>query len=235
MVVLAPVFAYVSPTSKPEEGSASGEFLIPPERRTMDTADARTEMELLSLAQSGDRRAFAGLVRLHHGRLVACAHQLLGSSAEVDDAVQESFIRAWRALPRFDGRARLSTWLYRICVNVCLNRMRGNRRHAAADVDDPKLPEPTADAEAVGVDPLRTLEQAQLYGRVGAALETLSPSLRSAVVLVLLQGMSHKEAGDALGCAEGTVAWRIHEARRRLKDLLSDLVEPDALAAGGGA
>ena len=95
--------------------------------------------------------------------------------------------------------------------------------------------EPVADAESSGVDPLRALEQAQLYGRVGAALDALSPSLRSAVVLVLLQGMSHKDAGDALGCAEGTVAWRIHEARRRLRDLLGDLVEPEALAAGGGA
>ena len=229
------MFAYVSTTSTLEEGAASGEHLIPPERRTMENADARTEMELLALAQSGDRRAFGQLVRLHHGRVAACAHQLLGASAEVDDAVQESFIRAWRALPRFDGRAKLSTWLYRICVNVCLNRMRGNRRHAAADVDDPKLPEPVADAESAGVDPLRALEQAQLYGRVGAALDALSPSLRSAVVLVLLQGMSHKDAGDALGCAEGTVAWRIHEARRRLRDLLGDLVEPEALAAGGGA
>ena len=192
----------------------------------MDHADARTEMELLALAQSGDRRAFAQLVRAHHGRVAACAHQLLGASAEVDDAVQESFIRAWRALPRFDGRAKLSTWIYRSCVNVCLNGMRGNRRHAAADVDDPKLPEPVADAESAGVDPLRALEQAQLYGRVGAALDALSPSLRSAVVLVLLQGMSHQDARYPLGCAERTVPSRFHEARRRLPSLLAYLVSP---------
>ncbi|MEM9071822.1 MAG: sigma-70 family RNA polymerase sigma factor [Myxococcota bacterium] len=182
------------------------------------------ERAWLAKAQEGDQRAFGRLVRLHHRRVLACALQMLTDRGEAEDAVQETFLRAWRALSRFDGRSKLSTWLYRICVNVCLNALRRRKRVAAADVDDPKVPEPTADPTQTGNDPERSAEMTQLYGRLGAALDALSPSLRSAVVLVLLQGLPHKEAAEILGCPEGTVAWRIHEARRRLKTSLADLV-----------
>lgn len=194
-----------------------------------------TEPDLVTRAQAGDQAAFGELVRLHQGRVQACAMQMLGSRAEADDAAQEAFIRAWRALSRFDGRAKLSTWLYRITVNVCLNRIRGNKRHKASDLGGEGVPEPAADPDQGGTNPHRNVERSQMYGRVGLALEDLSPSLRSAVVLVLLQGLSHREAGEVLDCAEGTVAWRIHEARRRLRVSLADLFESEPERAGGKA
>ena len=151
---------------------------------------------------------------------------MLGDRGEAEDAVQETFVRAWRALDRFDGRSKLSTWLYRICVNVCLNALRRRKRVARGDIDDPRIPEPVADPTQGVTDPERHAETVQLYGRLGEALDALSPSLRTAVVLVLLQGMPHKEAATVLGIPEGTVAWRIHEARRRMRVMLHDLVEP---------
>ncbi|HHH30268.1 MAG TPA: sigma-70 family RNA polymerase sigma factor, partial [Polyangiaceae bacterium] len=93
-----------------------------------------TEAELLESAQGGDSRAFSRLVKMHQRRIYACAVGMLGDGGDADDAVQETFVRAWRAIARFDGRSKLSTWLYRVCVNVCLNHIRKRKRHEAADI-----------------------------------------------------------------------------------------------------
>lgn len=180
------------------------------------------EAELLDKAREGDRAAYGRLVRMHQRRVYACALSMLADSGEAEDAVQEAFLRAWRAIARFDGRSELSTWLYRITVNVCLNTIRRRRRVQASDIADPRIPEPTADPTQGKNDPALTAESTELYRRLAKALDQLSPSLRTTVILVLVQGMPHKEAAEALGCPEGTIAWRIHEARRRLRDLLSD-------------
>lgn len=190
------------------------------------------ESELLERAREGDEMAFGRLVRLHERRVFATAVQMLGDRGEAEDAAQETFLRAWRALARFDGRSKLSTWLYRICVNVCLNALRRRRRVAARTTEDPRIPEPVADPEQGSTDPAHAMEMRELYGKLAEALDQLSPSLRSAVVLVLLQGLPHKEAAEVLGCPEGTVAWRIHEARRRLRAALKDHV-PQASAPSG--
>jgi RNA polymerase sigma-70 factor (ECF subfamily) len=192
-----------------------------------------SESELLRRARAGDRGAYSSLVRMHHRKLFACAVRMVGDRDEAEDAVQESFLRAWRAIGRFDGRSELSTWLYRICINVCLNALRRRKRLRAADLADPRVPEPAADDTQDGVDPRGALEQNELHAKLAVALAELSPSLRTTVVLVLLQGMPHKEASAVLGCPEGTVAWRIHEARRRLRDRLREdaVVETPPLEA----
>ena len=192
-----------------------------------------SEAELLAAAQEGDKRAFGRLVRMHQRRVYACAAKMLGDGGDADDAAQETFVRAWRALARFDGRSQLSTWLYRVCVNVCLNHIRKRKRHDASDIGDPRLPEPSADPTQGLNDPRRALEARQLQGRIAHALGGLSESLRTTVILVLVDGMPQKEAADVLGCSEGTVAWRIHEARRRLRLALAEAAEEDADAAGG--
>ena len=187
----------------------------------MAVADAE-EAELLDRARAGDKLAFGQLVRRHQRRVYACAVQMLADQAGADDAVQETFLRAFRAIDRFDGRSELSTWLYRICVNVCLNLIRRRRRTDALDVQDPRLPEPTADATQGENHPETAAETRELQGRLAIALDQLTPSLRTTVILVLVQGVPHKEAAQILGCPEGTVAWRIHEARRRLREALAD-------------
>lgn len=192
------------------------------------------ESDWLERARGGDAGAYGRLVRAHQRRVHATALQMLGDRGEAEDATQETFLRAWRALDRFDGRSKLSTWLYRICVNVCLNAIRRRKRRASSDLDDPRVPEPTADPTQGRTDPAAALETDQTERRLAAALESLSPTLRSAVVLVLLQGMPHKEAADVLGCPEGTVAWRIHEARRRLRLALDDLRDDAPAIAEGG-
>lgn len=190
--------------------------------RTRSMSDA-TEADLLEAAQAGDRRAFSRLVRLHQRRVYACAVSMLGDGGDADDAVQETFMRAWRAIARFDGRSQLSTWLYRVCVNVCLNHIRKRKRHDAADIQDPRVPEPKADPTQGSTDPRHALEARQLQGRIAEAVDGLSESLRITVIMVLVDGMPQKEVAEILGCSEGTIAWRIHEARRRLRLALAEV------------
>ena len=185
-------------------------------------AERSEDAGLLSRAQAGDAAAFGRLVRVHQRRVFACALHVLGDAAEAEDAVQETFLRAHRALAKFDGRSELSTWLYRICMNVSLNILRKRKRTAASDLADPRLPEPVADPTQGDTDPRRAAEATRLYGRLAAAIDALSPSLRTTLILVCIEGVSQKDAAEALGCPEGTIAWRIHEARGRLRALLGE-------------
>jgi len=92
-----------------------------------------------ALLRAGEERAFRELYRRNTPRLYRLLLRLLGNDVrDAEDAVQETFLRAWRAIERFDGRSRLSTWLYRVCVNVCLNTLRRRRRVDAADIADLK-------------------------------------------------------------------------------------------------
>jgi RNA polymerase sigma-70 factor (ECF subfamily) len=198
---------------------------------------SESESTLLERARAGDHGAFGALVRLHHGRIYRLALQLTGGRGEADDVAQETFVRAWRAIDRFDGRAELFTWLYRICVNVALNHRRSRRRETV-ELGDPRIPEPQADGE--GSDPHASAAQAQAHRALYAAIETLSESLRTTLVLACVEQIPYADIAKSLGCSEGTVAWRVHEARRKLRDALGDSwfaameARPDAGRSEGG-
>lgn len=189
------------------------------------------EAELLTRAQAGDRAAFGRLMRLHQKRVYACAVHMLGDRGDAEDATQETFLRAFRAIAKFDRRSELSTWLYRICVNVSLNLIRKRKRTQASDINDPRVPEPEADPVKGLSDPRLAIESAQVYDSLSLALDELSPSLRATVTLVCIEGVSHKEAAEILGCPEGTIAWRIHEARSKLRYALVDENEEEKTVA----
>lgn len=186
-----------------------------------------TEAELIEQARRGDRAAFGQLVRTHQRRVFAVALHVLGDRGEAEDATQETFLRAYRAIDRFDGRSAFYTWLYRICVNVSLNVLRRRKRVDAFDLSDPRLPEQSADPSQGLTDPTGSADARALYGGLAKALDALSPSLRTTVVMVLIDGVPQKEAAATLGCSEGTIAWRVHEARRRLREALGGTIPED--------
>lgn len=178
----------------------------------------------MARAKQGDRDAFAELVRRFRPRIYALALHLTGSRSDADDITQDSFMRAFKQIGSFAGRSEFFTWLYRIAMNRALNSRRDGARRRTVDFDDPRVQAAVA-VDAYG-DPRRAAELRQTYVRLVAALDRLNPALRSTVVLVALQGMSHEEAAVVLGCSPGTIGWRIHEARGKLRAAVEKPLEP---------
>jgi RNA polymerase sigma-70 factor (ECF subfamily) len=182
--------------------------------------------DLVERARDGERAAFGELARRYRPRIYALALHLTGDAHEADDVAQETFLRAYKRLADFRAAAEFYTWIYRIAVNLALNARRASARRRTASMDDPRVAL-AVQVDAFG-DPRRAAELRQIYSRLVAALDRLSPALRSTVVLVALQGLTHEQAGAVLNCSAGTIAWRIHEARQQLHAALEP---PPALAS----
>lgn len=180
--------------------------------------EALSDRELFAVAQTGDRAAFSVWMRRHEPRVFRLVKQLVRRDAEAEEVAQETFVRAFRALATFDGRSEPFTWLYRIALNLSLNVLR-SRRVPHEDVDDPRLASDLA-SSAGGSE--SDLEQRQLVNALYSGLDALSESLRVTLLLVCVDGMSHDAASQVLGVPEGTVAWRVHEARRKLRLILEE-------------
>ena len=174
---------------------------------------------LVARAKSGDAQAFDELVRRYRKRIYALALHLTGSSSEADDIAQEVFLKAFRALDSFEGRSEFFTWVYRMAVNRSLNARRDRERRGEQDMDDPRL-ELAVAVDAKGNPSLAT-ELRQTYARLLRALDALPAEMRTTVVLVALQGFSHGEAAVVQRVSDGTIAWRMHEARRRLNEAMA--------------
>jgi RNA polymerase sigma-70 factor (ECF subfamily) len=180
-----------------------------------------TDRELVDRARSGDSGAFGQLVRRHQPRIHRLAAHLLRNRAEAEDVTQETFIRAYRALARFDGRSEPYTWLYRIAVNLSLNALRSRKaRRVTTDTDDPRFDALTTQARSAD-DPPGDAAQRQLYEALARGIDGLSETLRTTLVLVCVDGRSHEEASAILGAPEGTIAWRVHEARKKLRQYIA--------------
>lgn len=173
------------------------------------------DQELMSRAKEGDARAFGQLVRSHQRRVYRVALHLLRDSAEAEDVTQDTFVRAYAAIARFDGRSQPYTWFYRIAVNLSLNRLRSRKRQRSVTTeDDPRLQH--VDSHPDGA-PERTAAERQLARALCQAIDSLSDTLRTTLILVAIDGLPHGEVATILGCPEGTVAWRVHEARRKIR------------------
>jgi RNA polymerase sigma-70 factor (ECF subfamily) len=182
----------------------------------------RTDRELVTAAREGDAEAFGLLVRRHQRRVYRLAVHLLKSGAEAEDVTQDTFVRAYGALDRFDGRSEPFTWIYRICVNLSLNALRSRKTRRASSPDDPRIEALLVDNRPAAGSPARSSADKQLGRALVEGIDELSDTLRTTLVLVCIDGLSHAEAGEVLGCPEGTVAWRVHEARKKLRGMLSE-------------
>lgn len=176
-------------------------------------ADADEDLVLKS--QSGDTTAFETLVREHQKMVHALTFRMTGSLADAEDLAQETFIRAFDQIERFNRKSKFSTWLYSIAVHACLNWRRSEaRRYRAYE----KCAEETM-AEQAGKE--FSQPEADIAGDAQAALMKLPPKQRAAVVLTIYDGLSHAEAAKVLHCSETTVSWRVFSAKRKLKRILS--------------
>jgi RNA polymerase sigma-70 factor, ECF subfamily len=171
---------------------------------------ATDQPTLLRLARAGDGDAFASLVRPYDDGLRTLAYRLLGDRDRMDDALQEAYVRAFRALPRFRGDSGLATWLYRVVYNVCQDELRRLSRLHVVSLE--AIAEPADHSDFAEAIMLRTgLED---------ALAELAPEDRAAVLLVDAQGFDYRAAAEILDVPEGTIASRLNRARTSLRRAL---------------
>ena len=179
---------------------------------------------LLAAHVAGDPDAFTELVRRHKDRLWAVALRTTGDPEDASDALQDAFVSAYRNAASFRGEAAVTTWLHRVVVNACLDRMR--RRRARPTVP---LPEEDGETGHRGLaDPRDDLDRLELRMEIDRALADLPDDQRSAIVLVDVEGRPVAEAAEILGIPEGTVKSRCSRGRARLAVALAGLRNPDA-------
>src|ERR1700759_4908126 len=162
-------------------------------------ADEANDLDL-DRARRGDRDAFGRLVRRHQRRVYAAALHILGNHSDADDVTQESFVRAFRGLAQFDGRADFFTWLYRITVNTALNQLRSGKRGAAlAHKGTTEAGHVGGRPEALGSDqrsPDTIAAQSAEVARVFDAIAGLSPSLRITIVMATVEDLPHAKIAE---------------------------------------
>ncbi len=176
-------------------------------------------VDLVAAAKAGDRQAFEELVKATCTDTYTLAYRLTGNEEDAKDVVQEAYLRAWKGMKRYRGDAAFTTWMYRITANCASTHLSRRSRHRH---------------EALGDDHAVADERAasELESRVGgsgereqlrAALESLSPELRSVVVLRDVYDLPHEAIAAELGISEGAAKVRLHRARRRLRERLFPL------------
>ncbi|MEU6072595.1 RNA polymerase sigma factor SigM [Micromonospora sp. NPDC047074] len=188
---------------------------------TSSTQSGATDLDLLHAHVAGDRDAFAELFHRHRDRLWAVALRTLGEREEAADALQDALLSAHRAAGRFRGDSAVTTWLHRIVVNACLDRIR--RRQAHPTVPLPDGARDDSGAATGGVEPAAPVEDHDTALVVRQALAGLPAEQRAALILVDVQGYPVAEVAQILGVAEGTVKSRCARGRARLAAQLGHL------------
>jgi RNA polymerase sigma-70 factor (ECF subfamily) len=186
-----------------------------------------TDKELVRRVQKGDRRAFDLLFARYQHKIQGLVSRYVRGHDEIDDIVQEAFIKAYRALPRFRGESAFYTWLYRIAINTAKNYLVSrSRRPPDVDVD-------ASDAEYLdGQDAMRetenpenNLQRDELEREINAAIRGLPDDLRSAVTLREFDGLSYEQIAQIMDCPVGTVRSRIFRAREAIDERIRTLVD----------
>jgi RNA polymerase sigma-70 factor, ECF subfamily len=179
----------------------------------------------LAALKEGDPAAFTELVERHSGTIYNLALRLTNNPQEAEDVLQETFISAFKALDRFEGRSRLSTWLYRIAYNAALMRLR-KREPVTSSIDEPVFNEEGESLPRQLVDWTPRPDEIVLGGELRSVLDravaSLSPSLGAVFVLRDIEGLSTAETAEALGLTEANVKVRLHRARLILREKLTD-------------
>src|SRR3954470_20556057 len=176
---------------------------------------------VLARARQGDSEAFRTLVERHSRRAFQLAYRMTGNEQDAEDVVQESFIRAYRQLGRFEARAHFATWLHRIVANCSVDLIRSRRnRHDHASTDDLG---PADQPEAENANPERLAASAQIERKVSAAMSALSPLERAAFTLRHYEGRSIAEIGKTLGLGTSATKHSVFRAVKKLRMALEPL------------
>jgi RNA polymerase sigma-70 factor (ECF subfamily) len=199
----------------------------------VDGPDGRDERALVDRLRAGENAAYEELVRLYGGRLLAVARRFLRSEDDARDAVQEAFLSSFRSIGRFEGNARLSTWLHRIVVNAALMKLRTRRRKPEQSIEellpgfleDGQLERPASPWRQTELD---AVERRELRELLEENIGRLPEGYRNVLMLRDIEGLDTQETAGAMGISEGAVKTRLHRARLALRELLAPHLVEDA-------
>lgn len=202
------------------------------ERVETSADETAADQALLAGLRAGTAAAFEKLVRLHSGRMLSVARRFLAQDHDAQDAVQDAFLSAFKALPTFDGRARLSTWLHRIVVNAALMKLRSQRRHPEQSMDDllPKFLEDGHQSAPAGrwkTSPSE-LELAENRQQIRDQIAKLPESYRTVLLLRDIEEFDTETVAQMLDLSVSVVKVRLHRARQALRTLLDPLLGGEA-------
>lgn len=181
------------------------------------------EAELIERSRSGDSAAFGVLVERYQRRVVGVALAVVHNQDDAVELAQETFVRAYENLSKFESRSSFSTWLYRIAANLAIDFWRREGRHVVLHGED-------AESEISRIpslqgDSFKEVSRAELSERLNKALGELTSEHRAVILLREVEGLSYDEISDILQVPRGTVMSRLHYARTRLRVILQDLEE----------
>ncbi len=177
--------------------------------------------------QKGDLHAFDALVTRYRGRIYGLLYNLVRNESDAWDLAQDTFLKAWKALPKFEARSSFFTWIYRIAHNVAYDWLRARKIQSGTEFDDAIGLDDIAAGATTAPREIQSPDEKMAAGELGArindALAQLSPEHRMVILLKEIDGFSYQEIADKVGCTIGTVMSRLFYARKKLQTLLQDV------------
>lgn len=201
-----------------------------------DNAAFPGEQLLLAQLREGDERAYDLLVRQQSGRMLAVARRMLGCESDANDAVQDAFVSAFKAIGSFAGESSIGTWLHRILTNACLMKIRSRGSRQTISIDDslPAFDETGHHVRSISrwhATPDELLARSEMCTQVRQLIDQLPDAFRIVLVLRDIEELDTDQTAKALGISTGAVKVRLHRARQALRTLLEPLIEYDGPTA----
>lgn len=189
--------------------------------------DKPSQDELLVACQKGNRDAFRKLFEQYHKRVLHIAFRLCGNIQEAEDITQEVFLKVFKEITNFHAASSFFTWLYRITVNLGLDKSRKHQRREKYHANDGLDSANNNFDEAISIEDTHTLSQQiwqnEIQQLLQKALTQIKPKFRTVIVLKDIEGLPYREVALIVGCSEGTISSRLNRGRKQLKNLLSQM------------
>jgi RNA polymerase sigma-70 factor (ECF subfamily) len=197
-----------------------------------DTLESGDDVRLISAIAEGDRDAFEQLVHLHGARMMSVARRFLRCEEDVNDAIQDALVCAFKNAGRFEGNSRLSTWLHRITVNACLMKLRSQRRRHEVKVEDllPTFDETghrTSSLRPWNDGPVEAVTSSETRQQVRECIDRLPDDYRTVLLMRDIEQLDTDETAKLLDCSPACVKTRLHRARMALRELLTPIFAAD--------